>query len=116
MPESIPFESWAILEMMGHIRTAGKVSEETRFGAVLGRCDVPGPDDTWTTFYFGGSSIFRVTPCSEEAARAVAKGNQPAPVHTYELPKALAAPTSRHRPFEETIDDGEDERQYMQID
>ncbi len=81
------FKSWAIVELLGHVRTAGLVTEEERFGAKLGRCDVPRQDGTFTTFFFGGSSVYRMTPCSEEAARAVAKGNEPRPVHQWELPK-----------------------------
>lgn len=78
---------WAILELMGHIRTAGLVWEEEKFGAKLGRCDVPKSDGGFTTFYFGGSALFRMTPCTEEAARAVAKGNEPRPVHEWEMPR-----------------------------
>ena len=34
---------WAVVEMMGHVRIAGYVTEETRFGAALGRVDIPQP-------------------------------------------------------------------------
>ncbi len=87
------FDSWGVLELMGHVRTAGRITEENRFGAVLGRCDVPQEDGSFVTVYFGGGSVYRLTPCSEEAARAVAVRNQPEPVHQWELPKpALPVP------------------------
>lgn len=110
------FESWAVVELMGHVRMAGRVTEEERFGSKMGRIDIPtknvcdscngsgpiggcdmcqssGQVDDFFTQYFGGSSVYRVTPCSEEAARAVAARNQPEPVHQWELPKpALVAP------------------------
>lgn len=89
------FESWAVLELMGHVRTAGRITEEQRFGATLGRCDVPQADGSFVTIYFGGSSVYRLTPCSEEAARAVALRNKPEPVHAWELPQPkLEAPRS----------------------
>lgn len=35
------FDTFAIVEMMGHVRMAGRLTEEQRFGSVIGRCDVP---------------------------------------------------------------------------
>jgi hypothetical protein len=106
------FDQWAILELMGHVRMAGRVTEETRFGAALGRIDVPGPGDSFTTVYFGGGSIYRLTPTTEEVARAVARGSQPEPVHRWELPKPEEAPAvlagRREEPDEEE-DDGPDD-------
>jgi hypothetical protein len=34
-----PFKDWAILELMGHRKLAGLVSEETHFGVALCRID-----------------------------------------------------------------------------
>ncbi len=96
MPESElskpALDSWAIVELMGHVRTAGRVTEEEHFSVKLGRVDVPDVDGQFTTIYFSGSSIYCITPCSEESARAVALRNKPEPVHQYELPK-LEAPS-----------------------
>jgi hypothetical protein len=83
------FDSWAIVELMGHVRIAGRVTEEERFGCKMGRIDIPGPDGQFVTQYFGGSSVYRVTPTTEEIARAVAVRNQPEPVHQWEMPKGL---------------------------
>lgn len=80
------FDQWAILELMGHVRLAGRVTEETHFGAALGRIDIP-VGDGFTTQYFGGSSVYRITPTTEEIARSVAARNQPEPVYRFELPK-----------------------------
>lgn len=81
------FEQWAILELMGHVRLAGKVTEEEHFGAKLGRIDIPNGDG-FTTQWFSGGSIYRLTPTTEEIARGVALRNQPEPVHRWELPLA----------------------------
>jgi hypothetical protein len=80
------FDSWAVLEKYGHVRMAGRVTEEERFGVKMGRIDVP-QGDGFVTHYFHGSSVYGLTPCSEEAARAVAARTSVAPVHQYELPK-----------------------------
>lgn len=88
MSEAITtFEQWAILELMGHVRLAGKITEEEHFGSKLGRIDVPNDDGGFTTQFFGGNSIYRLTPTTEEIARSVAKSSQPAPVHSWELPR-----------------------------
>ena len=84
-----PFEAWCIVELMGHVRMAGRVTEEERFGAKLGRVDVPREDGTFSTHYFGGGSVYRLTPTTEAVARSVAGNSQPAPVHSWELPRTL---------------------------
>jgi hypothetical protein len=81
------FEQWAIVELMGHVKIAGRVTEEERFGAKLGRVDIPN-GDTFVTQYFNGSSLYRLTPTTEEIARSVAKSNQPSPVYRWELPES----------------------------
>ena len=86
------YDGWAILELMGHVRLAGRITEESHFGVALGRIDIPN-GDTFTTQYFGGSSIYRLTPTTEEIARSVALHNQPEPVRMWELPKARAIET-----------------------
>ena len=65
------YDGWAILELMGHVRLAGRVTEESHFGVALGRIDIPSADG-YTTQYFGGSSIYRLTPTTEAIARSVA--------------------------------------------
>ena len=74
----IEFKQWCIVELMGHVRVAGMVSEEQRFGSTVGRIDIP-QGDTWVTQYFGGTSIYRVTPTTEEIARQIATGINTAP-------------------------------------
>lgn len=34
-------DSWAIVELMGHVRLAGRLTEEERFGSKMGRLDIP---------------------------------------------------------------------------
>ncbi len=65
--------SWAIVELMGHRKLAGLVSEETKFGTAMLRIDVPAIGDIAAfTQYYGGTSIYAMTPCSEQVARGVA--------------------------------------------
>ncbi len=80
---------WAVVELLGHVRHAGKLSEEERFGSKLGRLDCPVANDKWVTIYFSGSSLYRLTLVSEEAARQVAQHNRPQPIHSYEMPETV---------------------------
>lgn len=83
--ERQPFEQWAVVELMGHVRLAGRVTEENLFGTALGRVDVPTSDTEFLTQFFSGSSVYRITPVSEEAARQVARSARPAPIYRLEL-------------------------------
>ena len=85
-------QQWAVLELLGHVRVAGKVTEEEHFGGVLGRIDIPDVNGGFTTQYFGGSSIYRLMPTTEEIARAVALTSQPEPIHPWELPARCQPP------------------------
>lgn len=71
---------WAIVEIFGHRRHVGIASEEERFGVKMLRIDVPGPQQhdllngpaaaIEATFFYGGASIFGITPVTEERGRA----------------------------------------------
>jgi hypothetical protein len=90
---------WAIVEIMGHRKHAGRMREEERFGAKMLRVDVPtllvmhpekeGDQPTfcvekWTTHWYGGPSIFSFTLTDEES---VMRMNRP-----YYSPQRYIAP------------------------
>lgn len=99
------FEGWAILELMGHRRLAGRLSEQTIGGAALIRIDIPSQPPV--TQFYGGAAVYCITPTTEDIATAVARRTQEAPVHRYELAHLLAPepaserPPSRQRDFED---------------
>jgi hypothetical protein len=102
-------DEWCIVELLGHIRLAGRVSETERFGSKMLRLDIPNRDGAgWlTTQFIGSAALFRVTPTTEEVARGVAAISQPEPVHQWELP----APRRHveHDVADHRGDDGEDD-------
>lgn len=65
------FEQWAIVELLGHTRFAGRVTEEELFGEKLGRCDIPDPEKPsgFRTEYFPGTSLYRLRVVGEEEVR-----------------------------------------------
>jgi len=54
-----PFSDWAILELMGHRRLGGYVSQQEIAGAAMLRIDIPGEDGqpAATQFYSAAEKI-----------------------------------------------------------
>lgn len=80
------FEAWAVIELLGHRRLAGRLSEQRIADATFLRIDIPLNNGENLTQFYGPGSIYGITPVSEEVARSVARNNQPQPVHCWELP------------------------------
>lgn len=86
------FQEWVILEVMGRLRLAGSISEQTIAGAGMVRIDVPETKHAPAfTRFFAPGSIYSITPTTEEIARHLAERFREVPVTRFELPQ-LAAP------------------------
>ena len=80
------FREWCILELMGHRRLGGLVTEAVVGGIPFLRIDIPsGP-----TQYYGKAAVYAMTPTTEELATALAQSFT-GPVQRYELPADLGA-------------------------
>lgn len=92
------YEGFAIVELMGHRRVAGKVSEATVAGVTFLRVDIPKGDaeGTVATQFYSGQAIYCMTPTSEEVVKAMARSSQHAPVAVWELNRAPVAFTAPH--------------------
>lgn len=102
MSESEKFECWAVVEVMGHSRYAGRVTEQAVGGCAFVRVDVPAVGERLAfTKLLSQAAIFCITPCSEEAARAAA-------AQCYDLPITIYRP-SIQRPLIGEGDRDEDE-------
>ena len=99
--ESQKLDTWGVLELFGHLKLAGRISEQSVGGDSLIRIDVPEVNRNGTalhpyTRYFGAKAVYSLSPTSEQIARAVAAAIQAEPVKPYEmrLPNpALPAPS-----------------------
>lgn len=115
---------WAILELMGHRRLAGWLSEEEVAGAAFLRLDIPAvPDGVKTcdecgaarafgcicepalgpleaTQFYAPGALYCLTPTTEEIARGMAASLRPQPVHRWELPAPAveAKPAAAYEP------------------
>jgi len=114
-PSPEKFDSWAIVELFGHNKVAGHVSEAVIGGCSFLRVDVPEvparPAATkwdcdhpavpaYTRFLTQGA-IYSMTPCSEAVARHALNSFRAEPLAQLQLP-ALPAPDP------EDDDDGDD--------
>ena len=107
------FEGWAIVELMGHRKLGGYVKTTQIMGAPMLRIEVPpgrGQSNPTTQFY-SPTSLYCLTPTTEEIARGAAMSFQPAPVSVWELPRTNAQLESRSpvRMSEPEMDFGDDE-------
>lgn len=93
------FESFAIVEIFGHTRIAGRVSEQVIAGQGFIRIDVPllpaienrYPEQPAFTRLYGPAAIYSITPVSEEVALAAAQAMRIKPFSVYYAPQLRAA-------------------------
>lgn len=73
------FDAWGIVEVMGHKRFAGHITEQQIAGAALVRVDVPevtnrrGETVPEYSKLVGVGSVYCITPTTEEIARKAAR-------------------------------------------
>lgn len=103
-----PAALWAIVELMGHRRIAGRVSEEQRYGVTLLRVDEPRADGGFRSSLYGGASLYGVHFVEEHEAREAAKHASPRPFSWILDRAALPAPAPRDG-FDEPGDDPPDD-------
>lgn len=108
---------WAILELMGHVKTGALLSKDTQLGTAMLRADVPQADGTNVTQLVNPSSIYRITFCSEEIARACAAQCSAKPMESWEL-KHLMPPPAPKSPanYIVGVDPAEDDDDHEQED
>lgn len=104
------FESWAVVEVMGHNRYAGFLTEQAVGGCNFVRVDVPACGDRQAfTKLLGQGSIFAITPCDEATARAAAESFRSKPLEVAMLTHQPAARSGGADAWEPEDDDWDDE-------
>src|SRR5438270_10263446 len=88
------YEGFAVLELMGHRRLAGWLSEQEIAGAAFLRIDMPvnvKSDGTWDniTQFYAPSAVYAVTPTTQEVALEIAK-QAPQPLGVWDVRALLS--------------------------
>ena len=79
------FEQWALVELFGHQRIAGRVSEAEIGGGKFIRVDVPAVKGRQpVTKLYGPAAIYGISILTEETATAMATQIDPAPFIPYD--------------------------------
>lgn len=83
-----PFHQWAIVELFGHQRMAGCVTNEAVGGCNFVRVDVPETSGRPAfTRLLGQGAIYAINIVSEDVARAAADSFRAEPVSVFDLPQ-----------------------------
>ena len=98
------FEAWGIVDLFGHTRLAGRISEQTIGGETFIRVDVPNGEGFHTPL-FGKGAIYGMSLTDEAIARNTAKRSEARPVSAYEVRDLLAD----NRPQIPAVIDNDDE-------
>lgn len=108
--KSQAFKEWALVELFGHQKIVGMVTETTLAGGAFLRVDVPALNGKpGYTRFINPSSVYAINPLSEEAAMAILSHYVQAPVQPYELPRQqLAGPTDTSDSYSEHAQDDDD--------
>lgn len=91
------FKQWCIVELFGHTRIAGLVTEETIGGQSFVRVDVPecGGRPAFTKL-LGQGAIYALSPVEERIARAAARRFRALPISEYTaIPPPSDGPSTR---------------------
>lgn len=105
------FESWGLVELFGHQRVAGRITEQQVGGCNFVRVDIPQAEGFYTRL-FGQGAIYAINLTDEAAARVLASRYADKPPYAYELAHAQAPTQSRalEAPEDYSDDDQDDLR------
>lgn len=104
--EKEKLEQYAVIEMMGHRKIVGKITESDIAAGVLLKVTVLSKDGKPDrTEYIGLASIYCLTIVTEEVALAVAASNSPEPTWAWNIPQRPALTEGDYREAEFDFDD-----------
>lgn len=84
------FDLWALVELFGHSRIAGRCTEQNIAGTNMLRVDVPETSKTpGFTRFLGSAAIYAINPIDEDTARFYAEKLQVEPINSWDLKEVI---------------------------
>lgn len=84
------FELWCLVELFGHNKIAGLVTEQTIGGSSFIRVDVPAVGETQPfTRFFNGTAIYALNPMEEDTCKAIAERLQAKPIDSWDMSQII---------------------------
>jgi len=101
------FKTWAMVELFGHTRIAGEVTEQTIAGGAMVRIDVPETETSpGFTRIVNVNAIYAINPMTEEMASSIAGQLNVKPIQAWDIreyveknKKALTQPRNEFDEF-----------------
>lgn len=95
-------DCWAIVELFGHNKIAGKIKTVSLAGGAMLRVDVPPvAEQKGYTRFFGNKAIYAINPVEEQIATAMAGQCRSELVQQYQLPRMLSAGEPPAKPYDD---------------
>lgn len=109
------FDQWCIVELFGHSKIAGRVTEQSIGGISFVRVDVPSTNkNKGFTKFLGSGAIYAMTPTDEQTACVAAEVfNTPAPIKQWELSHLGLPQLEMGTPEENMLDSTNNEDEYV---
>jgi hypothetical protein len=95
------YEGWSIIELMGHRKLGGYLSEQTIAGEAFIRIDVVNTEGVAiATQFYSASAVYCITPVTQDVATAFGTNHKPEPVTLWELPpiRSTTVTSGQHSP------------------
>ena len=114
------FDAWCVLDLFGHQRTAGHVTEATIGGCSFIRIEVPQSDGSFRTEFYGNGAIYSMRPIAEHLARAIAMRSE-APISAWDIQRLglNAKPETAESNWEKIVNenglDDDDEQSFLEF-
>lgn len=105
------FDLYAIVELFGHTKIAGRCTEQNIAGTNMLRVDVPETKDQQAfTRFFGSSAIYAINPVDEATATHIAESLNTRPIQSWDVKEMIKRNIDLQLPtLQEKINSDEDE-------
>ncbi len=108
------FSEWCIVEMLGHRKLAGLVTERVIAGKGFLQVQVPNKAGEMQTQLIPPESVYCITPTEAQICRKVAESCEPTTISKWDLRQLLAPPKEQQMTFYDHYDEDSYDAEEME--